>query len=65
MKHPSAFKGVFDWQKNEEWFKYDERRQRYYLTEKATEEARRSFEKYKIMNYKSYKDMIIDYERIW
>ena len=43
------------WTKNKEWFTLDKERQRFELTDKAPDEARRSFEKYKIINSRRYK----------
>ena len=43
-------RGITDWMKNKEWYYVDEERNRYVLTDKAPEEARRSFEKWKIIN---------------
>ena len=43
------------WTKNKEWFTLDKEHQRFELTDKAPDEARRSFEKYKILNSRRYK----------
>ena len=43
------------WTKNKEWFTLDKERQRFELTDKAPDEARRSFEKYKVINSRRYK----------
>ncbi|MBR5914344.1 MAG: hypothetical protein IKZ58_08280 [Selenomonadaceae bacterium] len=60
----AKYKGCMAWIKNKEWYAIDENRNRYCLTEKASEEARKSFEMYKRLNWRVYKDVIIDYERI-
>ena len=49
-------KGITDWRRNKEWYYIDEERDRYVLTEKAPEEARRSFEKYKRINNLDWTD---------
>ena len=64
QKMSVRYKGYLDWNKNEDWYSYDERRKRFFLTEKVPYEARRSFELYKQINWRTYKDVIIDYERI-
>ena len=38
------------WMTNDEWYVIDHERQRFVLTDKAPAEARRSFEKYKMIN---------------
>ena len=50
MKMSRQNKGCTDWMDNEEWYYIDEERDRYVLTDKAPEEARRSFEMWKKMN---------------
>ena len=46
MRH----KGITDWMHNKEWYYIDEERDRFVLTDKAPEEARISFEKWKKIN---------------
>jgi len=38
------------WMHNKEWYRISKERDRFVLTDKAPEEARRSFEKYKKIN---------------
>ena len=45
---------------NEEWYSFDEEKQRFFLTETAPEEARRSFELYMKANWKVYRDLGFD-----
>ena len=60
MKESNAMsvrdKDCMDWTNNQEWYFVDEERDRFVLTEKAPEEARRSFEKYKKINKLDRKD---------
>ena len=60
MQNKSAMsvrnKDCMIWSRNREWYYIDEERDRFVLTEKAPEEARRSFEKYKRINYLDWKD---------
>ncbi len=44
------------WAKNKEWYIMDKVHKRFELTDKAPEEARRSFEEYKSINSKRYKN---------
>ena len=44
------------WKKDKSWYYIDEERDRYVLTDKAPEEARRSFEKYKRVNKLDWED---------
>ena len=44
------------WKKNRNWYAVDRKNQRFVLTEKAPEEARRSFEKYKRINKLDWND---------
>ena len=44
------------WSRNREWYYIDEERDRFVLTDKAPEEARRSFEKWKKINHLDWKD---------
>lgn len=60
----ARYKDCMYWLEKEEWYTFDRNKNRFFLTEKATEEARRSFEMYKRINWRRYKDGIIDYERI-
>lgn len=57
---PSAmsirYKGITDWRRNKDWYYIDEERDRYVLTAKAPEEARRSFEEYKRINNLDWND---------
>lgn len=48
------------WAKNEDWYFINKEKQRFELTGKAPEEARRSFEKYKRMNKEYYLDLVED-----
>ena len=50
-------KGCMDWLDNEDWYDIDEENQRFLLTDKAPEEARRSFELYMRINWRHYKDL--------
>ena len=43
-------RNMLDWKKDKSWYTIDEERDRYVLTDKAPEEARRSFEKWKKIN---------------
>ena len=54
------YKGCMDWMDNEEWYSFDEEKQRFFLTETAPEEARRSFELYMKANWKVYRDLGFD-----
>ena len=51
------YKGCMDWMDNEDWYYIDEENQRFLLTDKAPEEARRSFEFYIRLNWQYYKDL--------
>ena len=51
----SRHKNCMIWSRNEEWYTIDKEKQRFILTDKAPEEARRSFEEYKLMNPRRYK----------
>ena len=42
------------WARNEEWYTINKEKKRFELTDKAPEEARRSFEKYKKINNLNY-----------
>ena len=44
------------WSRNREWYYIDEERDRFVLTDKAPEEARISFEKWKKINALDWKD---------
>lgn len=44
------------WKKDKSWYYIDEERDRYVLTDKAPEEAHRSFEKYKRVNKLDWED---------
>jgi len=44
------------WKKNRDWYTIDRKNQRFVLTEKAPEEARRSFKKYKRINKLDWND---------
>lgn len=44
------------WKKNRDWYVVDKKNQRFILTDKAPEEARRSFEKYKRINNLDWTD---------
>lgn len=50
FKMSRQYKGCTDWMSNKEWYYIDEERDRYVLTNKAPEEARRSFELWKKIN---------------
>ena len=50
FKMSRQYKGCTDWMGNKEWYYIDEERDRYVLTNKAPEEARRSFELWKKIN---------------
>lgn len=60
MQNESAMsirnKDCMIWSRNREWYYIDEDRDRFVLTEKAPEEARRSFEKYKRINNLDWTD---------
>ena len=60
MKESNAMsvrnKDMMMWSRNKNWYYIDEERDRFVLTEKAPEEARRSFEKYKKINKLDWKD---------
>ena len=60
MKSESAMsvrnKDSMLWSRNREWYYIDEERDRFVLTAKAPEEARRSFEKYKRINNLDWND---------
>ena len=45
-----------DWMNNHDWYSIDKERDRFVLTEKAPEEARRSFEKWKRINNLDWND---------
>lgn len=45
-----------DWMNNHDWYSIDKERDRFVLTEKAPEEARRSFEKWKRINNLDWTD---------
>ena len=45
-----------DWMNDRDWYSIDKERDRFVLTEKAPEEARRSFEKYKRINKLDWND---------
>ncbi len=45
-----------DWMNDHDWYSIDKERDRFVLTEKAPEEARRSFEKWKRINNLDWKD---------
>ena len=49
-------KDCMDWTNNQDWYFVDEERDRFVLTEKAPEEARRSFEKWKRINNLDWTD---------
>ena len=57
MKMSRKYKGCMNWSDNEEWFYIDEKNQRFLLTDKAPEEAQRSFEIYTRINWRHYKDL--------
>lgn len=44
------------WSRNRDWYYIDEERNRFVLTDKAPDEARRSFEKYKRVNNLDWDD---------
>ena len=44
------------WEEDDDWYTIDKKNQRFVLTEKAPEEARRSFEKYKRINKLDWND---------
>lgn len=44
------------WARNEEWYRIDEKHDRFVLTEKAPPEARESFDKYKRINNLKWDD---------
>ena len=50
-------KGCMDWMDNEDWYYIDEENQRFLLTDKAPEAARRNFELYIRLNWQHYKDL--------
>lgn len=52
----SRHKNCMIWSRNREWYYIDEERDRFVLTDKASEEARRSFEEYKRINSRRYKN---------
>ena len=43
------------WMENEEWYYIDNEHDEFVLTEKAPEEARRSFEKWQYINSEEYR----------
>ena len=43
------------WMRNKDWYYIDDERDRFILTEKAPEEARRSFEKWQYINSEEYR----------
>ena len=49
-------RNCMNWKKNRDWYTIDKKNQRFILTEKAPEEARRSFEEYKCINNLDWKD---------
>ena len=50
-------KGCTDWMDDDTWFYIDYERDRYILTDKAPEEARRSFELWKEINRVDWDDL--------
>ena len=50
-------KESMNWIDNEDWYYIDEENQRFLLTDKAPESARRSFELYTRLNWQHYKDL--------
>ena len=46
MESKRKYEGALQWRENETWYGFDEDTRNFFLTEKAPEEARRSFEKY-------------------
>ena len=57
MKISRRYEGCTDWRENKEWYCIDEERDRYVLTDKAPEMARKSFELYMRLNWKFYEDL--------
>lgn len=51
------YKGCTDWMKNEDWYGYDAKKQRFFLTDKAPPKARQSFELYKKANGGMYQNL--------
>ena len=49
-------KDCMDWTNNRDWYYIDDERDRFVLTDKAPEEARRSFEKWKRLNKLDWDD---------
>lgn len=47
-------KDAMIWMRNRSWYRINEEFDRFELTDEATEEARRSFEKYKTINHLHY-----------
>ena len=50
MKISRRYEGCTDWRENKEWYYIDEERDRYVLTDKAPEMARKSFELWEKIN---------------
>ena len=56
FKMSRRYKDAVIWKENKEWYYIDEERDRYVLTDKAPEEARRSFELWKKINNLDWDD---------
>lgn len=48
--------GITDWMKNKSWYYVDYERNRYVLTDKAPDEAKNSFERWKKINRVEWDD---------
>lgn len=58
MKNAMSIKhmGITDWMKNKSWYYVDYERNRYVLTDKALDEAKISFERWKKINRVEWDD---------
>ena len=50
----ARYRRSMDWMNDEDWYSYDEKKKRFFLTDKAPEKAKQSFELYKQANWKIY-----------
>ena len=55
LKMSARDKDCMLWMRNKDWYYIDDERDRFILTEKAPEEARRSFEKWQYINSEEYR----------
>ena len=56
MEMSIKYKAYLKWREDAEWYYYDEDNEKFVLTDKAPEEARISFEKWKKINNLDWKD---------